>query len=84
MFDAIEKYHQILLNENVNAAPDKSLFFSHFYKKLLGHIIEGNRITPLKSHIAAIIKLEPPSHKKNPRMLNFLSKYDYKMQLYLR
>ena len=42
----------------------------------------------MKSRIDAIQKLEPPSKKKktqeNFEMLNFLGKYVYKMQLYLR
>ena len=56
--------------------------------KFLGHIIEGNTITPLKSRIDAIIKPQPPSNKnKIPEFLgtpNFLCKYVFKMQLYLR
>ena len=28
MFNALDKYHQILLKENMKAAPDKSQFFS--------------------------------------------------------
>ena len=87
MFLVLEKYHQILLQENVKAAPDKSHFFLT-REKFLGHIIKRNTITPLKSRIDAIQKLQPPSNKKKIqeffRMLNFLSKYVYKMQLYLR
>ena len=45
MFKVLEKYLQILLNKNVKAAPDKSNFFLT-HVKLLGHIIEGNTITP--------------------------------------
>ena len=87
MFTVLEKYHQILLQENMKAAPDKSHFFLTRVK-FLGHIIERNTITPLKSRIDAIQKLQPPSNKKKIQeffgMLNFLSKYVYKMQLYLR
>ena len=83
----LDKYHQILLKENMNVAPDKSLFFLTRVK-FLGYIIEGNTITPLKFRIDATIKLQPPSIEKKIQellgMLNFLSKYDYKMQLYLR
>ena len=52
----------------MKAAPDKSQF--------LGHIIEKNTLTPLKSRIDAIQKLQPPSNKKKIEeifgMLNFL------------
>ena len=87
MFIISEQYHQILKIENMKAAPDKSNFFLTRVK-FLGHIIESNFITPLKSRIHAIQKLQPPTNKKKIQeflgMLNFLSKYVYKMQLYLR
>ena len=87
MFTVFEKYHQILLQENMKAAPEKSHFFLTRVK-FLGHIIERIFITPLKSRIDAIQKLQPPSKKKKiqkfHRMINFLSKYVYKMQLYLK
>ena len=87
MFIILEQYHQILKNENMKAAPDKSHFFLTRVK-FLGHIIKRNTITPLKSRIQAIQKLQPPTNKKKIQeflgMLNFLSKYLYKMQLYLR
>ena len=83
----LEKYHQILLQENMKAAPDNSHFFLTRVK-FLGHIKERNTITPLKSRIDAIEKLQPPSNKKKIQeflgLLSFLSKYVYKMQLYLR
>ena len=50
MLYVLDKYHQILLKENMKAAPDKSYFFLTRVK-FLQHIIEGNTITPLKSHI---------------------------------
>ena len=78
MFAVLEKYHQILQNKNTKAAPDKSHFF-RTRVKLLGHIIEKNTITPLKSRIDAIQKLQPPTIKKKIQefleRLNFLSKY---------
>ena len=87
MFNVLEQYHQILQNENLKAAPDKSHFFLTRVK-FLGHNIERKTITPLKSRIDAIQKLQPPTNKKKIQeflgMLNFLSKYVYKMQLYLR
>ena len=67
--------------------PDKSHFFLTRVK-FLGHNIERKTTTPLKSRIDAIQKLQPPTNKKKIQeflgMLNFLSKYVYKMQLYLR
>ena len=63
MFIVLEKYHQILQNKNMKAAPDKSHFFLTRVK-ILGHIIEKNTITPLKSRIHAIQKLQPPTNKK--------------------
>ena len=87
MFIILEQYHQILKNENMKAAPDKSHFFI-IRVKIFGHIIENNTITPLKSRIHAIQKLQPPTNEKKIEeflgMLIFLSKYVYKMQLYLR
>ena len=87
MFIVLKQYHQILKNENIKAAPDKSHFFLTGVK-LLSHIIEKNTITPLKSRIDANQKLQPPTNKKKIQeflgMLNFLNKYVHKMQLYLR
>ena len=71
----------------MKAAPDKSHFFLTRVK-FLGHIIERNTITPLKSRIDAIKKSNHLRKKKKTQkingMLNFLSKHVYKMQLYLR
>ena len=53
MFTVLEQYHKILQNENLKAAPDKSHFFLTRVK-FLGHNIERNTITPLKSCIDAI------------------------------
>ena len=87
MFIILEQYHQILKTEIMKAAPDKSHFFLTRVK-FLGHLIERNTITPLKSRIQATQKLQPPTNKKKIQeflgMLNFLSKNLYKMQLYSR
>ena len=87
MLIILEKYHQILQNDNMKAAPDKPHFFLTRVK-FLGNIIKKDTITPLKSRIDAIQKLQSPTNKKKIEeflgMLNFLSKYVYKMQLYLR
>ena len=53
MFTVLENYHQILLHKNMKAAADKSLFFL-LRVKFVGHIIERNAITPIKSRIEAI------------------------------
>ena len=63
MFTFWEQYHKVLQNENLKAAPDKSRFFLTRLK-FLGHNIEQNTITPLKSRIDAIQKLQPPTNKK--------------------
>ena len=87
MFTVLEYYHKILQNENLKAIPDKSHFFLTRVK-FLGHNIERNTITPLKSRVDAIQKLQPPTNKKKIQeflgMLNFLGKYVYKMQIFLR
>ena len=87
MFKVLEHHHKILQNENLKAAPDKSHFFLTRVK-FLGHNIERKTITSLKSRIDAIQKLQPPTNKKKVQeflgMLNFLSKYVYKTQFYLR
>ena len=63
-FIVLEKYHQILLHENMKTAPGKSRFFLTRLK-FFGHIIDRNTITPLKSRkIDAIQKLQPTSNKK--------------------
>ena len=59
IYIVLEQYHQILKNENMKAVPDKSHFFLTRVT-FLGHIIEKkNTITPLKSRIDAIQKLQP-------------------------
>ena len=62
-FTFLEKYHQILLQENMKAAPDKSHFFLTPVK-LFGHIIERNTITPLKSCVDTIQNFQQHSNKK--------------------
>ena len=87
MFTVLEHYHKRLQNENLNAAPNKSHFFLTRVK-FLAHNIERETIIPLKSRTDAIQKLQPPTNKKKIQeflgMLNFLSTYVYKMQLYKR
>ena len=78
LFTVLEKYHQVLQNKNMKAAPDTSYFFLTRVK-FLGHIIEKDTINPLKSRIEAFQKLQPPTNKKKIQkflgMLFFLSKY---------
>ena len=61
----------------MKTAADKSHFFLTRVK-FLGHIIERNTITPLKSRIDAIQKLQSPLNKTKIQeflgMLNLLSK----------
>ena len=77
----------MLQNENLKTAVDKSHFFLTRVN-FLGHIIEKNTITPLKSREDAIQKFQPATNKKKIQeflgMLNLERKYIYKMQLYLR
>ena len=67
MFKVLDKDHEILPEENRKATPDKSHVFLTRVK-FFGHIMEKNTITPLKSRLDSIIKLQPPSNKKNPRI----------------
>ena len=66
MFTVLEQYHKILQNENLKAAPDKS-HFSLTRVKFLGHNIERETITPLKSRIDVIQKRQPPTNKKKSK-----------------
>ena len=75
MFIILEQYRQILKKENMKAAPDKSHFFLTRVK-IIGHIIEKNTITPLKSRIHAIQKLQPPTNKK--KIQEFLGMFIFK------
>ena len=74
MFIVLIKYHQILKNYNMKADPDKSHFFLTRVK-FLGHIIKKDTITPLKSRIDSIQKLQPSTNRKKIQeflgMLNF-------------
>ena len=77
MLTVLEKYHKILQNENLKGAPNKSHFFLTRVE-ILGLNFKQNTITPLKSRIDAIQKLQPPTNKKKIHeflgMLSFLSK----------
>ena len=66
LFIVLEKNHQILQNETMKAAPGKSHFFLTRVK-FLGHIIEKDTITPLKSRNDAIQKLQPPQIKRKSK-----------------
>ena len=87
LFTVLEQYHKIPQNKNLKAVPDNSHFFLTRVK-CLGHNNERNTNTPLKSRIDVIQKLQPPTNKNKIKeflgMLNFLSKFVYKIQLYLR
>ena len=51
--------------QNMKTAPDESQFCLTRVK-FLGHLTGGNTITPIKSRLGAIMKLQPRSNKKNP------------------
>ena len=61
-FTVSEKYHQILLHENMKAAPVIT-FLSNSCKVSWTHDRKKFHI-PLKARIDAIQKLQPPSEKK--------------------
>ena len=61
MTEVLDKYHQILLKENMQAAPVEPHFFLTRVK-FFEHTIEGTTVTPLKFEIIAILK--PPSDQK--------------------
>ena len=87
MLQTLDQYHNILKNENLKAAPDKSFFFLDSVK-FLGHQIQNNHIHPLKSHIDGFLKLQPPKNKKKIQnyvgFFTFISKYIYNLQVILR
>ena len=56
MFTVLEQYHKTLQNKNLKAAPNQSHFFLTRFK-FLGHNIEQNTVTPLRSRIDATQKL---------------------------
>ena len=71
MLIVLEKYRQILQNKNMKTAPDKSNFYLTRVK-FLGHIIEKDTLTPLKSQIDAIQKLQPPTNSRVSWNVKFL------------
>ena len=81
MYETLIDYRNILLKENLKAAPDKTYFM---LKKILGHIIEDKKVKPLTSRIDGFQKLEPPTSMKALQRylgtINFHAKYVYGMQ----
>ena len=77
MLQTLSRYHTILENENLKAAPEKSFFFLDSVK-ILGHQIQNNHIHPLKSKTGGVLKLQPPKSKKEIQIyvgfLTFISK----------
>ena len=47
MFDVIIQYHEILKEQNIKTAPDKSFFFLTEVK-FLGNMIKKNEVRPLQ------------------------------------
>ena len=71
MLQILDKYHKILKNEDLKAAPNKSLFFLDSVK-FLGHDIQNNDIQQPKSNIDGFLKLKPPKNKMRSKiMLDF-------------
>ena len=67
MFIILEQYHQILKNENMKAAPDKSHIFLTRVK-FLGHIIEKKHYNSIKITHRCNSKISTTHKKKeNPR-----------------
>ena len=87
MLRTLEHYQQILKNENLKTAPDKSFFFLDS-AKFLGHQIQNNHIHRLKSNIDRLLKLRPPKNKKGIQnyvgFLAFITKYINNLQVILR
>ena len=50
MFDVIIQYHEILKEQNIKAAPDKSFFFLTEVK-FLGNMIKKNEVRPLQKKL---------------------------------
>ena len=63
ILQALDQYHKVLKNENLNAAPDKSFIFFESVI-FLRHQIQNNHIHPIKSKIDGFLKLQPPKNKK--------------------
>ena len=68
MLKTLDQYHNILKNENLRAAPDKSFFFLDSVKKT-GHQIQNNHRHPFKPKIDEFFKLQPPKSKKNSKTM---------------
>ena len=69
MFMVLEKYHQILQNEKMKAAPGKSHFFLTRVK-FLGHIIENKHYNPIE--ISNRCNSKPPATYKQKKSKNSL------------
>ena len=61
MLKTLDQYHNILKNENLRAAPDKSFFFLDSVK-FLGHQLQNNHRHPFKPKIDEFLKLQPPKN----------------------
>ena len=87
MLQTLDQYHNILQNENLKTAPDKSFFFLDSVK-FSGHQIQNNHTLSLKSKIDGFLKLQPPKNKKEVQnyvgFIIFTSKYIYNLQVILR
>ena len=83
MYETLQDYHKIILQENLKAAPDKTYFILKKVK-FLGHIIEDKKGKTLTYRIDGFQKLESPTSMKALQRylgtINFLAKYVYGMQ----
>ena len=86
ILQTLDQHHKILKNENLKAAPDKSLF-SLDSVKFVDTKFKKNHIHPLKSKTDGCLKLQPPKDKKeiqsNVGFLTFISNYIYNLQVVL-
>ena len=77
MYETLIKYHNIVLKENLKAAPHKTYFMLKKVK-FLGHIIEDKKVKPLTSRIDGFQKQEPPTsmkaHQRYLGTINILAK----------
>ena len=87
IFNIILKYHQILQEQNIKAAPDKSFFFLKEVK-FLGKMIKKYEVRPLQKKIETFLNLQLPNSKEKISEFNgfltFISKYIFNLHEMLR
>ena len=83
MFLPIEQLHVISTKQNIDQAPEKSLFML-LEAKFLGHEIGYNTIKPINSKVAAIRKLLPPALMSFVGAPNFYTKFIEKRHINIK